>query len=155
MGAGANNESSLGKKLPAKKIIAMDFSTKMLRLNQASLKIKADVSFSVPLANESVGLCFSSFLMRYLSMDDQIKLFGEIHRVLKARGHFVIADLKQNGFPHQKSQFDTELLQAILPSMGFYDVRVSRLDRDYRETLGGYEAGSYRINLGIISGIKK
>ncbi len=154
LGAGANNESFFGEQLSSEQLIAMDFSRGMLNLNEASMKIMADASLSIPLESESIDFCFSSFLMRYLSVDDQINLFAEIYRVLKKGNHFVIADLKQNNFPHQKSEFDAELLQTIAEGMGFSEVKIRQLDTSYDEKMGGFVAASYKINLGVISGIK-
>ena len=155
LGAGANNKSFLNSQRKDLQVIALDFSPNMLRLNEAEKKIMADVSSPLPILNESIDFCFSSFLIRYLSTEDYVLLFKEIWRVLKNNNRFVIADLNQNKFPHQESKFNSEALKIIAEKIGFCKIKKSGLNRSFTERIGGYNTGmTYDINLGIITGKK-
>jgi len=159
LGAGANNESYFNEEA-LDNIIAVDFSSRMLTLNQATDKILADINHPIPVANNTIDLCTSFFLFRYLSLKAQKNLFQEIFRTLKINSWFVMFDLEANQTLHQKSKFKPNEICNIADQIGFSGVQGEILLGKYeyshtpRGGWGGKISFTDNVNLGIVKGYK-
>jgi ubiquinone/menaquinone biosynthesis C-methylase UbiE len=130
LGAGANNRSYFGDQ-PEHRIYSVDLSKKMLKLNQSDRKIQADVCQPLPIGSETVDLCTSFFLMRYLSEQEQESLLVDIKRILKPKSWFLIIDIKENQWGQQQSVFNTASLNEAAIQLGFKNVSGSIETREF------------------------
>lgn len=90
-------------------IVALDASTEMLRLARQRLSaahrphalLQGD-AFRLPFADHSFDFVFVLKLIRHFQLDDRLRLYGEIRRVLDPAGTFVLdAQNRAVSLPHR------------------------------------------------------
>lgn len=179
LGSGAGNDCFIARMETGEtgKVIGIDFSPRMLEKARANaLKrgysnvefIEGDIE-NMPLPDNSADVIVSNCVLNLLPEKD--KIFKEIYRVLKPKGHFCISDVVLNGkFPKEftdnaslyagciASAIDKEDYLEEIEKACFSDIRIERTknvvipDEVLREhldsdTLQKYKAG----NVGIYS----
>lgn len=151
IGAGADNSIyfSMNSKdiILQKQIYSLDYSKNMLSYQQSKYKIQADAGSNLPFKSDSLDLCTSFFLMRYLSDTSQVGLLKEIKRVLKSNAWFLIIDLLKNDYSQQLATFDPVNLAEASKEIGFFSV-LGKLEnlRSYKKYSEGYNSGGYGYN---------
>lgn len=156
LGSGVNDRHYFGRSIDIPDFICLDSSFGMLKCNEAKHKIQADAKI-LPIDAETIDLCVSIFLMRYLSIDDSALLLQEIQRVLKPNAQFVIIDLEKNSFQQQLSVFDPDLLAEEATKIGFINLVTHSEEKDgiISCNLGGYNTDQhFTYAIGVVSGQK-
>lgn len=161
LGAGTNNHwyfNSHYTSRPDFQIISLDLSKKMLKLNQAELKIQADIGQPLPIRSNSVEFCTSFFVMRYLTEHEQYSLLEEMKRILKPSSWFLIIDLLKNQWKYQRSIFDPVDLAEHTGQLGYEtvsgEIQKCRLSKYIATGFGGWEE-SVICPFGVLMGMKR
>jgi arsenite methyltransferase len=150
------------------KVIGVDMTEEMIqKANENKSKVNAsNVEFrygeieSLPVDNNSIDRVISNCVINLVPKKE--KAFGEIQRVLKAGGKFVVSDIVVDGIISDQERHDASLWAgcisgalnrtdylAIIKKLGFKEVSIlSERKYDYKLTSG---AGLYSIT---VSGIK-
>ena len=156
LGSGANNEEYLFRCPKGVGIICLDSSFGMLSRSPTELPVQADARI-LPVKSDSIDLCTSFFLIRYLTEEEWTLLLGEIRRVLKPDGQFIIIDLVENDYPNQLSICDANLLAQRANQVGLTDLQVRNETHKctVRGNLGGYSYEQVMVaELGVLTGRK-
>lgn len=118
IGAGALNSCYFEEREDLS-LISTDGSFEMLKLNASERKAQANACDYLPFASESIDLCTSYFLMRYLTGEQKVFLLEEIKRVLKPNSWFLIIDQPTNRWKNQVSVFNPENIAKYANNLGF------------------------------------
>ena len=90
---GGGGEGIIGK-LNGKQVISIDVSRKELEETpNEALKIVMDAT-DLKFLSESFDVCTAFFTLMYIPKNQHLKVFKEVHRVLKNSGRFLIWDVK-------------------------------------------------------------
>ena len=99
---GGGGEGIIGK-LNGRQVIAIDTVERELReTKNEALKIVMDVT-NLKFLSKSFGLCTAFFSLMYIPKDEHLKVFREVHRVLKDHGKFLLWDAK---IPQKRRDYD-------------------------------------------------
>lgn len=137
------------------KVITLDYARRMLEHPRIKHPVEANAKYTLPFADESVGLVTSFLLMRYLSLSQQRQLIAEANRVLKKDGYLVIVDVPNNEHAFQVETFDPNRFDGLAESLGVEIVKAEISERNVGKFIGTefggrYEKGSYRIGVLIL-----
>jgi SAM-dependent methyltransferase len=122
---GGGGEGIIGK-LNGRKVISIDLSF-LTRQDSECMKILLDATDLKFLSSQfDVAAAFFTFM--YIENDDHLKVFEEVHRVLKDRGRFLIWDSR---IPEQfeGKQFFSLPLEIMLPDERLESVYGAKLDQ--------------------------
>ena len=122
---GGGGEGIIGK-LNGRDAISIDLSF-LTRQDSESLKILMDATELKFLSSQfDVAAAFFSFM--YIENDDHLKVFKEVHRVLKGRGRFLIWDSR---IPErfEDKRFFVLPLEILLPDERVESVYGAKLDQ--------------------------
>jgi len=156
LGSGANNRDYFVSSINTTDIICLDSSFGMLNCNEAKNKIQAEAKI-LPIKSDTIDLCVSIFLLRYLLKDDWTLLLKEIQRVLKQNAQFVIIDLEENNYKEQLSVFNPNLLVEVAAKTGFVNLAAHSENKklSFRVNLGGYRGEEiHTYTIGVVTGQK-
>lgn len=147
LGSGAGNDCFVARSLvgEAGKITGIDFTDEMIVKARANLEktgfqniefIKGDIE-KMPLQENSFDVVISNCVLNLVP--DKVKAFSEIHRVLKAGGHFCISDIVINGELPGKIKdaaemyagcvsgaIQKELYLTIIENCGFRNIEIKK-----------------------------
>jgi ubiquinone/menaquinone biosynthesis C-methylase UbiE len=111
---GGGGEGVIGK-LNGRQVVAIDMNEKELEETQNdALKIVMDAT-DLRFLYESFDVCAAFFALMYIPKNQHLKVFEEVHRVLKNSGRFLIWDVKIRE-RHKKHKAFVVLLKVKLPS---------------------------------------
>jgi len=111
---GGEGEGIIGK-LNGIQVIAVDTSKRELHeIETESLKVVMD-STDLKFLPKSFDVCTAFFSLMYISKNKHLKVFEEVHRVLKDNGRFLIWDVRIIE-SHKKYKDFVVLLRVKLPS---------------------------------------
>jgi len=89
---GGGGEGIIGK-LNGKQVVAVDTSEReLLETQNEALKVVMDAT-DLKFLPESFEVCTSFFSLMYIPKGDHLKVFKEVHRVLKKDGKFLVWDV--------------------------------------------------------------
>ena len=150
----------LRRRFPNMDVVGIDADPKALaRARQkaalAAMAIQFDQGFagSLPYRSASFDRVLSSFMFHHLTADDKASMLREVRRVLKPRGHFLLADFdrqesrQMHGLSrllhsHAHIRDNTEeSIVSVMAEAGFTDVKRIKEDRIF---FGIGQAGYYR-----------
>lgn len=90
---GGGGEGIIGK-LNGKQVIAVDTSEReLLGTQNEALKVVMDAT-DLKFLPESFDVCTAFFSLMYIANDKHLKVFKEVHRVLKKGGKFLVWDVR-------------------------------------------------------------
>jgi len=111
---GGGGEGVIGK-LNGKQVVAIDTSEKeLVETQNEALKIVMDAT-DLKFLSESFDVCTVFFSLMYIPRNQHLKVFEEVHRVLKDDGRFLIWDARIIE-RHKKYKDFVVLLRVKLPS---------------------------------------
>lgn len=117
LGSGAGNDCFVARTLVGEegKVTGIDFTETMLQKARVNLEktgfkniefVKGDIE-NMPLPDNTYDVVISNCVLNLVP--DKKKAFGEIHRVLKPKGHFCISDVVLKGTLPKKLQEAAEM----------------------------------------------
>ncbi len=128
------------------RIVGLDFSIEMLRHNTLRQKTVAEMTETLPLASESIGLVTSFLAWRYLSSQEHAAVIQELYRVLVPYGTVLLIDILKNHWQYQKSEFSPDVSAQQLTSAGL-SVRRASVEKVHAPL--GYTL-PYTANMGVV-----
>lgn len=147
IGAGGGLQMYLPK-LDSSRITSLDVCEAMLRGNSACNKVLADARDHLPFDDRSFEYVSQFFLNRYLM--NQIGNMGEIIRVLRSGGRFLLLDHSFLGHPQEVAEFDPYKLENTAKEY-CESVHIRKLDPERQDLSGKI----YRGPLYLFTGVKK
>lgn len=94
IGSGIGVFNKIFRQIGFKKIVAVDFNRKLLRMNDAEEKIIINLENKLPFSNNYFDCCFATEIIEHLEKREQ--LLTEVFRVLKPNGYLVLTTPNRN-----------------------------------------------------------
>ncbi|MEM5782042.1 MAG: methyltransferase domain-containing protein [Candidatus Aenigmatarchaeota archaeon] len=88
IGSGKGIFNKIFRKVGFKKIFAVDFNRKLLKMNDADKRFILNLENKLPFSNNSFDCCFAAEILEHLENREQ--LLNEIHRILKKGGYLIL-----------------------------------------------------------------
>lgn len=141
------------------KVVHVDYSPNMLKANHQGRKVEADVRINLPFSKQSFESATAFFLMRYLTLDQQVVLIKNTLSLLKEGGILVIVDIPDNKHQFQVEIFDPEILASYVSTNAIVleaNTEIKSIGKYISTGFGGwYEQGSYKISTLVVQKIGK
>lgn len=135
-------------------VVHVDYAIKMLEANSYGEKVVADARVHPPFAQQSFDNATAFFLMRYLTLDQQVVLIKNTLSLLKESGVFVMVDIPDNKHQFQVDVFDPEVLASHIVSDAIIleaNTETKNVGKYISTGFGGwYEHGSYKISTLVV-----
>ncbi|MCB2209189.1 MAG: arsenite methyltransferase [Bacteroidetes bacterium] len=179
LGSGAGNDCFVARAVVGEsgKVIGVDFADKMLEKARKNAQVlgyqnveflKGDID-QLPIEDDSIDVVVSNCVLNLVP--DKVKVFAEIHRVLKPAGHFSVSDIVISGTLPEKLLKEAEMYAGcvagaiantayigIIKSQGFTEIKVPKVkeihipDETLEKYLNAEELENYRnSDIGIFS----
>lgn len=136
------------------KVVHVDYSPNMLKANHQGRKVEADVRNSLPFSIQSFESATAFFLMRYLTLDQQVALIKNTLSLLKEGGVLIIVDIPDNKHQFQVEIFDPEILASHVATEALVleaNTEIENVGKYISTGFGGwYERGSYKISTLVV-----
>ncbi|MBC8402173.1 MAG: arsenite methyltransferase [Candidatus Marinimicrobia bacterium] len=179
LGSGAGNDVFVARSIvgDSGKIIGIDMTEEMIaladqnnrKLGYDNIEFKLGEIESLPLESNTTDVVISNCVLNLVP--DKGLAYGEIHRILKAGGHFCVSDIVLNGVLPEKLRKSAEMYAGcvagalqeaeylkIIETTGFTNIDVKKRslidlpDNVLKEYLSAEEIAAYRASdLGIYS----
>lgn len=104
---GVGTESHLDRDLV--NAVALDLSSKMLMYNHSDKRVQAS-AVNLPVPEDSFDRALSTFVMRYLSVDEQKQAIREMIRAVRPGGGVYVIDYRRIGGDSEVAPFDPVML---------------------------------------------
>ena len=147
LGSGAGNDCFVARHETGEsgQVIGVDFTTDMIdqarkntvKLGYENVEFRYGDIEDIPVKSSSVDVVVSNCVLNLLP--DKTKIFGEIHRVLNAGGHFSISDIVLQGQLPDGLRNDAEMYAGcvsgaiqkddyldLISNAGFQDIQVQK-----------------------------